>query len=259
MNTNVKIATFNIRCCYDTFDGVNSFVHRAGLVFDKIDAEKPDVICFQEVKPPHASLLRRSLKDYTVIYNGRKETFNDEGLCIIIRDGVELMSHDFFWLSPTPKVPASRFPEDQSPCPRIATATMLRKNGNVFLVYNAHLDHVGVKARLDGSKLFLDRVKTDRENYKFPVFIMGDFNDVPESDCIALYNAFTSPKLTDLTKDIKTSFHGFGTLDKDFKIDYIFTDTDTAPNCTKGVVWDDTVNGIYLSDHYPIAIEWKAD
>ena len=259
MSASVRIVTYNIRCCYDTFDGINGFVHRAGLVFDKIENEKPDVVCFQEVMPSHVSLLKRSLKDYTVIYNGRKENFGDEGLCIMIRDCVELLSHDFFWLSPTPKVPASRFTEDQSGCPRIAAATLLRKNGVPFFVYNAHLDHIGINARKDSAVLLLSRVKADRENYKLPVFIMGDFNDVPESECIKVFNTFPFPKLEDLTSNIKTTFHAFGQRKDDFKIDYIFTDAETAKSCSKGRTWEDNVNGIYLSDHYPVSIDWSIE
>ena len=127
--------------------------------------------------PSHTSLLKRSLRDYTFIYSGRLENFDGEGLCIAIHRDVEIMSHDFFWLSPTPKVPASRFTEDQSPCPRIATVTMLRKNDRPFFVYNAHLDHKGSNARVKGAEALLDRVKADREIYELPIFIMGDFND----------------------------------------------------------------------------------
>ncbi len=259
MSENIKIVTFNIRCCYSAVDGVNAFVHRAGLVLDKIGAEKPDVVCFQEVTSPHVSLLRRSLNDYTVIYNGRMEAFNDEGLCIMVRDGVELLSHEFFWLSPTPKIPASRFTEDQSVCPRIATTTMLRKGKKVFFVYNAHLDHVGAKARIDGSKLLLNRVNEDSNTYGLPVFIMGDFNAMPESECLSIFNSFTAPKLTDLTSNIEGTFHAFGALEKAVKIDYIFTDEKTASSCTEGILWDDNCNGIYLSDHYPVEIQWRAD
>jgi endonuclease/exonuclease/phosphatase family metal-dependent hydrolase len=254
MSTSVKIVTFNIRCCYDSFDGINSFVHRAGLVFDEIEDKKPDIICFQEALSSHASLLKRSLKSYTVIYNGRMESFDGEGLCIAIRDGVELMSHDFFWLSPTPRVPASRFEGDQSGCPRIATATMLRKDGSVFLVYNAHLDHIGEEARVKGASVLLGRVASDTAAYPVPAFVMGDFNDTPESRCIGFFKSFACPSLTDLTSDIKTTFHDFGRRSDDFKIDYVFASSDIAPSCTRGVIWDKVSNGIYLSDHYPVEI-----
>ena len=257
MSANIKLVTFNIRCCYDTFDGINGFVHRAGLVFDTIDERKPDVICFQEVIPPQVSLLRRSLRDYTFIYNGRLEGFDGEGLCIAVHRDTEILSHDFFWLSPTPKVPASRFEADQSPCPRIATASMLRKDGSAFLVYNAHLDHVGEAARVKGASVLLDRISSDVTAYPLPVFVMGDFNATPDSRCIETFRSFKNPSLTDLTSGIPTTFHDFGNRTDNFKIDYIFASSSVASDCTEGIIWDKTVNGMYLSDHYPVEISAK--
>ena len=46
----LKIVTFNIRCDYGQ-DGPNQFCYRSGLVKRKIEAEQPDIICFQEVLP----------------------------------------------------------------------------------------------------------------------------------------------------------------------------------------------------------------
>ena len=46
MGKNLKIVTFNVRQPWDyPEDGVNSFIHRAGMVLTKIDDEKPD-ICY---------------------------------------------------------------------------------------------------------------------------------------------------------------------------------------------------------------------
>jgi endonuclease/exonuclease/phosphatase family metal-dependent hydrolase len=136
---------------------------------------------------------------------------------------------------------------------------MLRKNDRPFFVYNAHLDHKGSNARVKGAEALLDRVKADREIYELPIFIMGDFNDFPDSKCISVYNEFSSPKLTNLTDNIETTFHSFGNLRENSKIDYIFADEKTAPFCTKGVIWNENVNGIYLSDHYPVSIVWNID
>ncbi len=43
----MKIVTFNIRVITD--DGVNNFYNRIGFIRQKIKAEMPDVIAFQEV------------------------------------------------------------------------------------------------------------------------------------------------------------------------------------------------------------------
>ena len=41
----MKIVTFNLRSRYKG-DGINSFVHRAVLLCDKIEEERPDIIAF---------------------------------------------------------------------------------------------------------------------------------------------------------------------------------------------------------------------
>ena len=44
----MKIVTFNLDCCWDGAEGINSFIHRAGMIYERINAEKPDIIAFQE-------------------------------------------------------------------------------------------------------------------------------------------------------------------------------------------------------------------
>ena len=60
---NAKIVTFNIRNVWDK-EGKNSFIHRVGMIYDKINKEKPDVIAFQEVLQPHVTLLEKIFPDY---------------------------------------------------------------------------------------------------------------------------------------------------------------------------------------------------
>ena len=54
----LKIVTFNIRC-QPYLDGINAFIHRAGYIFDKIQKENSDVICFQEVVPFQLDMLKK--------------------------------------------------------------------------------------------------------------------------------------------------------------------------------------------------------
>ena len=55
----IKTVTFNMRYAWDT-DGINSFIHRAGLIYYKIRSEMPDIIGFQEVMPGHREWLQRT-------------------------------------------------------------------------------------------------------------------------------------------------------------------------------------------------------
>ena len=260
MSEKIKIVTFNLRCAY-TEDGMNSFIHRAGMIFDKINEEKPDIICAQEAVPAHVKFFKKNLSDYITIYNGRTASFGGEGLALIIKkDRLNLLSLDFFWLSETPYVPGSRL-EEQSSCPRICQAALFQINGtkSLFYVYNNHLDHKSDSARILGIKQVLEKVKTDRQRYELPLFILGDFNADPDSETIRYCNEYKDIDLVNLTADIGVTFHGFGQPHKYQSIDYIYTDYASAPRVTSVTKWDDEINGIFLSDHYPIAAEFEIE
>lgn len=122
--TRLYIVTFNLRGSW-AGDGINAFRHRAGGILDKIDQETPDVMAFQEVSPHIREFLELHLPAYTFIGHGRNADFGGEALAIAVRKStITLLSCSVFWLSPTPKVPGSRF-ADQSDCPRIAVSSLL--------------------------------------------------------------------------------------------------------------------------------------
>ena len=112
----MKLVTFNIRCDFDQ-DGENSFRFRKGLILKKLEAEKPDVICFQEVLPHVAVWLRENLKDYYVVGCGRSEELRDEQVSVAFRkDKLNLISMETFWLSPAlMNLPADTLPRAPAP------------------------------------------------------------------------------------------------------------------------------------------------
>lgn len=261
MSNTIKIVTFNLRSVYDTKDGINNFIHRAGMILDKINTEKPDIICAQETIEPHFKFLKKNLTDYMVIYNGRKDNFRGEGLSLLIRrETLDLVGLEAFWLSPTPYVPGSRY-EDQSGCSRICQVGTLQiaEGTTRFYVYNVHLDHMREYARVKGIEQVLERIKEDRQKYDFPLFLLGDFNDTPESEAVKSCKEFKDIELIDTTKDSGHTFHRFGDPEKFQKIDYIFTDKATSAKVKSVEVWNDELNGIYLSDHYPICATVELD
>lgn len=251
---NFKIVTFNLRYLYDG-DGVNSYVHRSAMVRNKIRTQKPDVIGFQEATPEIASDIVESLPEYHIIFNGRDADLGGEGLAIALKkDTVELMGFDTFWLSETPYIPGSRY-EIQSACPRICQQVLVKfKNSNkTCWVFNNHLDHFeDDRARLFGIKQVLERVAECKKKWDAPVFILGDFNAMPDNVVIDYCNTFKDVKIADLTAESGPTFHGFGKAKVQKKIDYIFSDLNVNDCNCKIECWDDEHNGIYLSDHYPI-------
>ena len=55
-----KIVTFNSRNVWMwSKEGINCFIFRAGLIYEKVNKEKPDVIAFQELLQKNLDLLKK--------------------------------------------------------------------------------------------------------------------------------------------------------------------------------------------------------
>ena len=138
----MKIVTFNLRM--DTpADGPHRFLNRREAIVQRIRREKADLLGFQEALPAMYDYLRENLPEYTFVGHGRSEKYLGEANPIAFRtDRFALKRCATRWLSPKPEVPGSRFPEDQSICPRIfATAELYdRRTDSVLRVVNTHLD-----------------------------------------------------------------------------------------------------------------------
>lgn len=261
--TTLKLVTYNLRTLYShPIDGVNSFIHRAGMILEKIESEKPHVICFQECSEPIRKFLKNYLHGYHVLGHGRETDYSSEGLCVAYRqDCMELLYLEHFWLSPTPYVPGSRY-EIQSEYPRICPCVVVKHRDMAQPVkfYDIHLDHQGGPARLLGMRQIIHQMAVDAEKHPFPTFLMGDYNDFPESDLIQFCKNNNEVKLVDISENSGCTFHNFGATGIDTradgkKIDYIFTDEKTAQQPHSLYKWEDCQNGIYLSDHYPLCCE----
>ncbi len=245
----MKIVTWNLRCAWNQ-DGINSFIHRAGFIFQKIKDEKPDIIGFQEVIEKSLELLQKMLPEYIFIGQFRSTEYNGEGLYTAIRkDTMELLGLETIWLSPTPYIAGSIY-EGQSPCPRICVMTQIRnKNtGEIIRVYNTHLDYISEKVALMGAKDVIRFIEEYDKKITLPIVLMGDFNVKPNGATIK--ECKRSGKLFDLTEEMKTTYHNYGRGDA--KIDYIFVSKELVFRVEKAETWTDCHEGIYLSDHYPL-------
>lgn len=245
----MKIVTYNLRYAYKG-DGVNSFVHRSGIILDTITEESPDIICFQEATDKNIGFLRKYLSpSYTVLLTQREAGLSGEGLAVAYRqDKCSLYGLEVLWLSPTPQAIASKFP-GQSMHSRICQRLLFKneETGNVFKVYNIHLEEKSEDVRIQQMELILGWQAAET----VPTILLGDLNSWPGGRILPLCIAHG---LTNLTHSFPVTFHGFGTRDPGYQLDYIFTDPATAALSTGVRLWDHCVNGIYLSDHYPIEL-----
>lgn len=263
----LKIVTFNIRTLYSSsIDGACSFIHRAGMILEKIRKEQPHIICFQEVSDNIRPFLKNYLNDYIVLGHGRDKNLKCEALSIAYRkDSLELLFFENFWLSPTPYVPGSRY-EIQSEYPRICPHIVLKHYDmdTPVSLYNVHLDHISDEARVQGIRQIAEFVADFKKKIDCPTFILGDFNATPESETIRYIKSYNNSEFVELSEGKGDTFHGFRDSiaprnserpKNDLEIDYIFADKETAQKPYSVTKWKDSENGIFLSDHYPLCLE----
>lgn len=252
----MKFVTYNLRCDRQQ-DGENRFSCRQPLILRTIAREKPDVICFQEVEPHMAAWLKKNLTDYYAVGCGRSEKLDGEQMTVAFRsDRYQLLEMRTIWLSETPMVPGSRYPD--SSCPRTCTEAVLleEESGQVFRVLNTHLDHRGKEARERGLQQLLRHAEQAELFPDAPMILAGDFNAEPDSE--ELRPLREDPSLTDVTKHIGITYHGYGKAEDPSQIDYIVL---RGPvRCLDVKKWTDEENGVFLSDHYPVCAEiaWES-
>lgn len=245
---NMKIATFNLRTDAPV-DGGNRWQCRKGLVLDRLMAERPDVVGFQEATPEMAGFLRRHMQGYICVGNGRERDLTGENNMIAFRqDAFELIALDTFWLSDTPDVPGSRY-ANQSEYPRICTHAMLRRlgDGAQFHAYNTHLDHVSDEARVLGARAILRRIASDLECHPLPLALTGDMNAAPDSPPLRALLGDARVRLTNQTPNFPASYHAYGARPDLPQIDYVLTQGFRAVGAP--VAWTRAECGLYLSDH----------
>ena len=250
----MKIVTFNLRCDSES-DGVNSFAHRKGAILDKIEAEQPDIIGFQECRPHMQAFLKAHLLGYELFGRQRGGEWSESNPIAFRKDKFELIGLETQWLSPTPFEPGTRY-EIQSMCPRVFTHMVLEPvgGGSPIHVINTHLDHESEAARLQGAKHLIRYMLGVLADRPYPLLLMGDFNAFPDEACIEALIGNEMLQLTEQTAGIAHTYHGYGTVEQP-RIDYILSRDFDRVLPVK--VWVDEANGVYLSDHYPVQAQLR--
>ena len=247
MSAQLKVMSFNLRIA-NNGDGINYFFNRFDRVVEVLEKEQPDIVGFQEVSDSMRAALRDRLPGYTVQGCGRDQNYHGEAMIIAYRkELVELISLQNIWLSLTPHIPGSRYGGDQSGCPRMFTAALLKHDDikEPFYFINTHFDHEGETARYLAA-VQLTQFMSENDNH---FVLTGDFNATPESPEIQLLSESLSYRGgKDCTANLDGTFHNFGRIppEKCPKIDYIFSDAVCKESYK---VEDIPVEGMYYSDH----------
>lgn len=184
----LKVATYNIRYENqgDAKNG-NAWETRLPVIASIIRWESPNIFGAQEVLVQQLKDMKRVLPEYAAYGIGRKDGKGAGEYAPIFykKSDFQLLKSGTFWLSETPEKPSKGW---DAALPRICSWVYLKhKNtGKKIWFFNVHMDHVGVKARAESSRLVLRKMKAmvGRE----AAFLVGDFNVDQHNDNYKILN-----------------------------------------------------------------------
>lgn len=257
----LQVMSYNIK--YDNpSDTVNNWENRKAFLMSQLNYFDADVIGTQEGLHHQLEDIKSTLTRYDYVGIGRDKG-NTEGEYSAIfynNEQLKVLEKGTFWLSPTPDKPSKGW---DAALNRICTYALFKDkdSGQTFWVFNTHFDHRGDVARLESSKLILQKIKeVNKENRA--VVLTGDFNltqqekgiqeitdQMLDTHVVAGENAFGP----------KGSFNGFH-FEKPVtkKIDYVFISKDGFKVLKSGIL-SDSQDCKYPSDHFPVLVDLDFD
>ncbi|MCM1449127.1 MAG: endonuclease/exonuclease/phosphatase family protein [Clostridiales bacterium] len=260
-----NVATYNLRQQNnsDSAKG-NGWTRRVPQIANIIKFHGFDIFGTQEGFKNQLDDLQSRLPGYNHIGVGREDGVNKgEHSAIFYRtDLFEVVDHGDFWLSETPDKPSKGW---DAVLPRICTWAHFKHipSGKEFLFFNLHMDHVGVKARIESGKLV--KTMTDKLGKGLPAFLTGDFNVDQTGEC---YATITSDgKFRDSYEITEFRYAPNGTYNDyqydgftESRIDHVFVTPEVTVE-KYGVLTDTyrTIdNGVVKtrvpSDHFPVKV-----
>lgn len=256
---NINVGSFNIRL--ETKNDVgNLWVERASAVTALIRFHDFDVFGTQEGFKNQLDDISKTLPQFARYGKGREDgkEKGEHSAIFYKKDEFKLLDKGDFWLSETPDKPSLGW--DATCCNRICSWVYLehKKSKKKFYFFNVHFDHQGVIARMESSKLMLQKINEIAKGK--PAVLTGDFNGSQDSDLYKILANSTllndTYKLAEYPYSLNGSFNGFGrSLQKTDIIDHIFVTKDFKVG--RWGILSDSYHGKFPSDHFPILSEIK--
>ena len=249
----MELMTYNIKYANEN-DGENSWSNRKDWITDQIKFYEPDILGVQEAVFSQLDHFSANMPQYKYVGVGREGEKKGEFSAIFYNTlKFEVLDNKTFWLSETPSEISKGWDAAYN---RVCTYALFQNKNTEekFYVFNTHFDHVGDKARLNSSKLIIQKIK-DLNTENLPIFLMGDFNLEPDSDGIQLLSGFLekSREKSEMSFGPEGTFNGYNFSEPVIRrIDYIFINEKVKVK--KYAVLTDSKELRYPSDHFPIMI-----
>jgi len=221
------VATYNVRNENqgDVVKG-NGWKQRCPVITQLIRFNDFDVFGSQEVLYGQLQDMLDQLPEYNYIGVGRTDGKEKGEYSPIFykRDKFLLEKSGTFWLSETESKPSVGW---DAALPRICTwgKFKIKDSGEIFWFFNLHMDHIGVKARLESSKQVLAKIRAFCGDE--PVILTGDFNVDQTSDGYKLLCEsgllLDSYEAAQIRYALNGTFNDFDpTLKTDSRIDHVY-------------------------------------
>lgn len=253
----LSVMTFNLRVDYGVSDR-DKWDNRVKRIAEIINRTSPLTFGTQEGLFWMLEDIKNNLKESYNWIGQDRQGDKDGEYCAIFYNNKKLILLDSgqFWLSESPEKPGSVSWE--SAFPRICTwghFMSTEDTNKELIIYNTHLDHISEKAREEGIKLIINKIKNKKAEKNLPIILMGDLNSEPESSVVQFLKSKSS--LVDCynftTEKIGASFHDFNGGDDGECIDYLFVTPEIK--VIETTIKRDKINGKYPSDHYPVTAQ----
>ncbi len=257
----LKVITSNIR-----FDNPNDKEHawpkRKNLLAECLSLNTPDILGTQEGREPQIRNLNSLLPNLSLVDQHREWIKERMYPCLFYNPkSIKVLESGDIWLSETPHIPGSK--SFESTFPRLCTWVIARflKSNLHFLAINCHLDHVQQNTRVSQIKVLCYEIQKINHQ-KYPILLMGDFNDAPNSITrnTLISNLFDlkDPWET-LNQKEESSFHKFqGHLSQEkggSRIDWILAHKEFIPQSISLI--KECRDSLYPSDHFPVLATFK--
>ncbi|REL33763.1 hypothetical protein DYD21_10175 [Rhodohalobacter sp. SW132] len=258
-NESISVMSYNIR--FDNpDDGKNAWPHRSDHVAEMMGPKyESDIIGVQEALRHQLDELQEMLPNYDWVGVGRDDGKDAGEFSPIFykKNRFELIATNTFWLSEETEMPGSI--SWDSAITRIVTWVKFNDllNDKIFYVFNTHFDHRGDMARVESTKIILERASKIEENT--PVIITGDLNFSESSSAYGIFRE--NSRFNDARYASETGHEGPTASSNNWeelrlpesRIDYIFVSE--GVRVLNHRILDDRYDGRFPSDHLPVISE----
>ena len=244
-------------------DGPNSWNHRRKLFPELLARWPADFYAFQEVNAFQAEAIDAILKGYSRIGQRSPAPSFWQNNVIYAHPRWQCLRAEHFYLSPTPDIP-SRY--RNSRWPRQCTMGLYQSDRHQLVCANTHFDFAP-DVQTQSAELIMQRLAS------FPsrpaTLLAGDFNASPKAPCREVFIRQPADEESDDTarwpfqdafaSNQSVTHRGFSGKSEGEPIDWILFTRPLA--LTRSLIIEETVNGRYPSDHFPLwaIFKWEED